>query len=356
MKYSLAVLGLASVLGSALAPGCGDDSGPQLADATAHVDATGRPDAGDPCDFHEADDAGNDTTGESTGLTLGTELRMCGHVDAREPGKDDVVDRDIFTFELATDGPILVRVVAQDGDTLATFEGALADAGLTVLDSSTLRGVHAAFAARPLAGTYAVIVTGINPSLPSSAVPYEIRITADAPDTRCAVVTGGASYTESHDGATGVDNDVIEVSFSPDATASFTLSPADAPEPSGPALTISAGMSYQANGAAVTNAGAPADDYEDRDTYVIAAGSETNEISVRVAWGDDGVTDFDVFLFPAEATTVLTAGIAAETAVPEFETTAVLPSSTYWLWVGSFDGSTVPSDYTITLCGATFTP
>jgi hypothetical protein len=357
MKYSLAVLGLGLLVAPA---GCGDDSSAGQLDAAAHVDANGRPDAGDPCDFHEGDDPGNDTAGEPTGLTLTAEVRICGQIDARAPGEGDVVDTDIFSFEIGVDGPVLVRVVAPDGETLAALQGTLADGALTAIDGSTLRGAHAAFAVDTTTGGYAVIVTGINPTTPGAAVPYQIRVSSDAPDTRCAVVTGGASYTEQHDGATGVDNDVIEVQFAPGVSAALTASPADAPEPSGPALTVSAGMNYQADGASVVNAAEAVDDYVDRDTYVVAAGSETNELSIRVAWSDDGATDFDFFLFPVvgagETPVPLAGATSSDTAGAEFETTAVLPSTTYWLWVGSYDGSVVPSDYTVTLCGATFTP
>jgi hypothetical protein len=353
-KYSLAVL----VLGLAACGGGGGD-GP---DGAVHGDDAGpSPDGGDPCSYHEADDNGNDTAGEATGITLATSFRICGDIAANPPGADDVVDTDIYAFAVGDAGPILVRVVTPDGEILARVRGLVLDDQLVALDGSEVRGVHAAIAVQVDAGTLHVAVEAYNPDAPEAAVPYEIRVAVDDPDTRCGALTGvAASYVEQHDGVTNIDNDMIEVSWSGGFYGSLTSSSSDLPETSGPSLTISAGMSYSASGSASANANALADDYIDRDTYVIASGAETNELSVRLTWVEDGLTDLDVLLFPAnleaDVPAPLTGGTLIGPSSPEFATTSLLPSTSYWLWVGSFDGSAVPVGYELTLCGATFSP
>src|SRR6187551_1596790 len=115
MKYTLAALavGLAACGG-----GSGDDDG---LDAAPGADAGDSPDAGDECSVHETDDVANDAAGEETGLTLGGGIRICGQMDAREPDGEDVVDLDLYTFEIPDAGPILIRVVA-DGDVVASID------------------------------------------------------------------------------------------------------------------------------------------------------------------------------------------------------------------------------------------
>src|SRR6185503_13694882 len=136
-KYTLAVLALGLAA-------CGGGGGDQPDGPVHGGDGGPSPDGGDPCSYHEADDATNDTVAEATGLAIGTSFRICGQVDAHTPGADDVIDVDIYSFEVADAGPILVRIVTPDGRSLARVRGLLADDQLEVLAGGTVRGVHAA--------------------------------------------------------------------------------------------------------------------------------------------------------------------------------------------------------------------
>src|SRR4051794_30562920 len=129
MKYALlAALALA---------GCGDDGTPHEVDAAPHADAAPRPDAGDPCDYHEQDDGGNDTTAEATGLALANEVRICGTVRPHAPD-GEVVDKDLYGVEIPTDEPVLVRLVSTDGAELDSMRVQL-DGAVDYTRAATLR-------------------------------------------------------------------------------------------------------------------------------------------------------------------------------------------------------------------------
>jgi hypothetical protein len=326
----------------ALAVACGDDA-PTAPDAAAQADAEVRPDAGDPCDHREQDDAGNETAAESSGIVLGGERRICGQVDSK-------YDTDQYSFRVG-DGRVLMRLSAP-GNMLDALEATVVDHGTAVV-----RGVHGVVAFSAENGTLTVVVQADDADELVEPVAYEVLLQPDDPASRCPTGVGPPAYMESHDGAGNLDNDVVSIEWEPAYAGSLTAAPADVPETSASALTVSAGMTYLATGSAGVNAAAT-DAYQDRDTYLIASGGETNELSVRVAWtGPSG--DFDFVVFPVatdELGPALVMGTHRGESSPEFATTAVFPSTSYWLWVGSADGSPVPSPYTLTLCGASFTP
>src|SRR5687768_14627370 len=111
-----------------LAAACGDnlqgdgDGGADGIDAEGTgTDADDDPDA-DPtsaCDHDEDDDAANDQAIEDSGATVTATnpAVICGQVDARAP-VDDIIDDDLYSFELAT--ALTLRVTVRNADPGAT--------------------------------------------------------------------------------------------------------------------------------------------------------------------------------------------------------------------------------------------
>jgi hypothetical protein len=100
---------------------------------------------------------------------------------------------------------------------------------------------------------------------------------------------------------------------------------------------------------------AAADYYEDTDTYAIATGAGTNEITVRLTWPTTG-TNLDWILYEQNTTSSVGAGTTASTTSPEMKLTSVKPNTTYWLAVSARTGTTVPATYNVTLCGDQYAP
>jgi hypothetical protein len=346
--------------GAAAAAACGGDAPPS--DPDAHRASDGAlPDAlPPPCDHQEADDLGNGTPadGEATGLTVGADgVRICGQLDVRAPATSGLVDADAYRVTIANPGSYLVRIAADVGTTLPFVDSftQLASGGPTALRGSGIHvGGHLVYALELEAGEQTVVVRGFHEREPDAPVPYRIRILPDDPQTRCAHLAGTPTYREAGDGAGNTGNDVVQVVWAPQLATTLTPSTSDAPEPSASALAITAGMSYRADGVLNTPNGGGIDEYLDRDTYLIATGANTRELSIRVNWaGDDA--DLDLLLFPVPSGTrppvVLAESATIRTRGPEFLTHAVLPSTTYWLWIGNYAGSAEPTAYDVTLCG-----
>jgi len=307
------------------------------------------------CGYTEADDDGNATTAEVTGLATSSDIKICGSIAARAPTAN-VVDIDRYRFTVGSAGPFLVRVDAPAGGVAVIQAGVSLAAGGdgSFRGDGVYVGDHLVFFVGLEAGDFTVEVVGSDQSAPAAAVPYQLTIVTDVPATRCATVAGGAAYTEANDTGTNTGNDMVEVTWAPFA-ASQTAATTDAPEPSASALTISAGMSYKSLGTADLPNGGDVDFYQDRDTYLIATGAETNELAVRLAWaGTDADLDFVLFAKPTgtAAPIPLAFGTLDGQIAPEFATTATLRSTQYWLWVGEFDSqSPVSKPYEVTICG-----
>lgn len=354
-------LSLATGLAVALAA-CGDDGG---SGPDAYVGSDGGPPADartGACDHAETDDAGNDTTAEATGLVTGPRgLAICGHLDPRAP-VENVVDVDRYTFEVGRAGAFLVRVDGNVGQNLALVasETILATGGDGSFRGDGLYiGDHLVYFTLLEAGAFEVSVRGLHTTQPEVAVPYTITIVEDTPETRCASVTGATAYAEAADTATNTGNDVATVTWTPMFETMQTAAVTDAPEPSGTALAITAGMSYKATGSAGIPNGGALDAYRDRDTYVIATGGSTNELAIRLTWADaDADLDFLLFAVPSgtAAPVPIAFGTLASNTAPEFTTTATLRSTQYWLWVGHYDGADVSKDYELTFCGYDYNP
>jgi hypothetical protein len=102
----------------------------------------------------------------------------------------------------------------------------------------------------------------------------------------------------------------------------------------------------------------PDDDYQDRDTFAFTTGSATTQMSIRLNWAATTV-DLDYRVYPETTAAPLSivGGLDESQSEYEFETFAVKPNTTYWLWVAAEDGSTgQPAAYGATLCGATWSP
>jgi hypothetical protein len=102
------------------------------------------------------------------------------------------------------------------------------------------------------------------------------------------------------------------------------------------------------------NAGATAmnDLYLDRDTYQLSTNENTNELAISLDW--DGTTsDLDYIVFEGGSLTPVVASNTTSTTSGELAEFGVKPSTTYWLWVGAFNGSTA-ANYRATVCGQHF--
>lgn len=351
------------VIALALVAACGGDDGVMSGpDAFVREDAGAWDAAPADCDFTEADDVGNDTAGEATGLTAGDEpATICGAFSAREPDAEGHVDVDQYAVTVGTAGGFLIRVDSADGRDVAliTAEAALA-AGGTASDRG--RGLwvgnHLVFFTVLEADEVVVTVSAYDEETPAAAIDYTITIAPVDAAARCAPGAEPVAYAEAADGTDSRDNDVLEVVYSPEFTIAETAATDDAPEPAATSATITAGMQYRLTGtsADVTTVG---DEYLDRDTYLVATGASTNELTVRVSWAGGGA-DLDFLLVPVPAGGAapisLLDGTALSMSGPELRTGAVLPSTSYWLWVGAYDevGVTLPKPYVISLCGESY--
>jgi hypothetical protein len=186
------------------------------------------------------------------------------------------------------------------------------------------------------AGSYGIAVRAVGPT-PAVPIEYHATITADVPGCH---VTTAATYTES-----AAANDLVEVRFTGDPALRRVLTAAaDAPEPTGATFAPATSARFTGTSASVD---AP-DDYRDRDAYVVTTGAETDTLSVRLDW--TGAADLDFFVFPANVPEIAGAS-QVTTASPELATFAVLPSTTYWLWIGAYDTSSgLPITYDASIC------
>jgi hypothetical protein len=354
MRTSCALLAVAA--STACGGGGGGPDAFVIGDAGPEVDGL----AGDCVD--EADDDGNDTDGEPTGSIagIGDPVRICGRIAEREPGPGDLVDIDMYRIEAGDAERLLIRLVA-DGGLLEQVavevyasEDAVVDGEDRYLGGASVLGTHGVFVADADPAGYVVVVVGINGVRPTSALDYELRIVADDPLARCPDAEQ-ADYVEQLDSEAGnVENDVVQLKDG----YPLTGSPLDTPEPSGPELTIAPDGVHGVDGEIGVHVLPVDESYLDRDTYVVATGANTNQLDVRVRWTDGKKpSDLDWYLFDdrGEEPPILIRR-SSSTENPELQTAAVLPSSTYWLVVGSYAGSAPTQPYQITVCGTEYSP
>lgn len=331
---------------------CGDDGGSSQPDAGT-VDARVFDAPPDDCDYTEQNDTGNDTTesgtSESTGITFGTRTVICGTIDESHFDGSITVDVDSFSINAAADTDVIVRFVAPNANLVELVGVDVYDSTNALRGTLSYYGNHGVVSARLAAGASELLAIALHGESITTPIPYRIEITADVPDTRCPEVTAGG-YTEQNDTAQDDGNDVFD--YPSGAPAAFTSATDDAPEPTNIVLAPDVNIRLAGESANVTNA----DKYEDTDTFEIATGAGTNELTVRLTWPTTGA-NLEWFLYEENTTapTLVTASLGSA-ALSEVKLTAVKPNTTYWLTVNALAGTTVPTDYNATLCGAQFTP
>jgi hypothetical protein len=309
------------------------------------------------CTYNEVGDATNSTDAEATMLSIKAldENVLCGSIDVGHyDAGTKTVDAD--HYRITTDGmySLLVRgstTGALPADTDLEVLVFSTDASPTLLNGAVTSATadHSAFIAALPPGTYDVVVLAKATADLPAAIPYKIRLSPDDP-MRCPVVTDKANYTEANDGD-GTANDVIASQFQADQPWVLTDVATDAAEVT--SLTIDAEDPFRISGsAAMVNA---ADAYMDRDTYLVTTGKKVNELTLRLTWLDAG-TDLDFAVFPADQAAAAGDGLLTEP-MQEYNAVPVSPDTSYWIWIGAHDGSSVlPEAYDLSLCGTVFTP
>lgn len=326
---------------------CGTDRAPvgPLADSPPG-DGPQLPDAPPGCSYAEQSDLLNDLTlgngvAEQTQLTLADTLVICGRVDNQHLFEDRV-DVDAYQITIADRTELRIDFAGSAGS-LAGLEVTVLDATNVVVERGRFLGTHVAVHTTLVAGDYRLVVTATNPTDLAAGFDYTLRAVANP--AACARVTAAAAYTEAADGPQSTGNDVVEIRY---ATGARTLTTAnnDDPEPSG-LTTVATDLRITGQSADV----AGADDFRDRDTYLVETGAH-DELALRVDWTGDA--DLDVFVFPEGAVAEIGRGTTVGKSAPERAVFPVLANTRYWVWVGAYASSTEQVDYDLTLCPTTF--
>lgn len=301
-----------------------------------------------PCDYTETSDSTNDTMSEMTNLTVSDhQEHVCGQFNGGH--HDDllgIVDIDTYRIDIETPTPTptLVEIIGGDG------VDQLHDIAIQFLTTGTqpaLAGVghydpalsdHGAYVVTLTPGLYDMQVILYDSGDLSGPIDYRVRL---APMPACDALTN-ANYTEASDATNGV----VSVDYTKDP--SFTMIAGNTPEASN--VSVDAGDSDMIAGSA--GATATSDLYLDRDTYAISTTENTNELAVRLDW--DGTTsDLDFIVFEENSVTPVVASNTTSDMEGELAVFGVKPSTTYWLWIGAFMGSTA-TNYRATVCGQHF--
>jgi len=331
---------------------CGDDGSSATIDS-GRIDSPDIDAADTDCDYTEQSDPANDTSStggvtETTGLTFSSRTVICGTIDHTHFDGDITIDGDSFTLSLAAEADVVVRFVGP-GAELLELVGVDVNVGGNFAGGIVFYGNHGVTSVHLPAGEFELLALSLGSQAIVSSVPYRIEVTIDTPDTRCPEVTSGG-YMEADDTGTNTGNDVF--SYPMGSPVTFTAAN-DAAETTNIVLAPDLNIRFHGEAANVT----AADRYEDRDTYEIATGLGTNELTVRLTWPTAGA-NLDWFLY--EKNTVSTppsvgSGISSA-ALTEMKLTAIKPNTTYWLTVVAKVGTTVPATYNATLCAAQYTP
>ena len=309
-------------------------------------------------DFIEADDGNNDLfTGgagtpaaEASGLTVdatGT-ITIGGCLDPIHANSDGgVSDADFYTITVGTASQLRIMVTSPAADAATSLHAGLWDPDLDVVAIEIYQtpGVLIV-SANVAAGLYTL---GVWDELPGATgiITYSAAVTQY--DLTCDNVTAAADYTEAADGS-GRDNDMIAVEWVADGIV--LTAAADSPELTG--LTLDAGSNYRISGVSADLV-ADADEYRDRDTFLITTGAATTELNIRLNWPDDD-DDMDMILFPVDSVDIINSGTYIGVANDEQFGVRVNPSTSYWLWVATYDdgATSLPVNYDVSICATTF--
>ncbi|HUS28113.1 MAG TPA: hypothetical protein VMZ53_06375 [Kofleriaceae bacterium] len=319
------------------------------------------------CEFNEANDAGNDDlfgtgTPEATNIAFAaTKMTVCGSLNTGHFDTNSLlIDSDSYTVHVPTSRGARVTLTGPGAEALNTVLIEIYDNVSGTDAVGTFLGNHAAAGVDLVAGDYTITVSAFHTTAPAAAIPYRLTLWPVDLAMACPHVTTTASYTEANDLVTADGNDVYEVRYgSATPHRKFTDNALDAPENTTTAFTIAPAMNYRVTGVNSSPTVTPADwadRYQDRDTYAIKTGANTNEVSLRLNW--PGTTmDMDMLVFKENDLTDFADAFLNGNMEPEFLTIAVQPNSTYWVFVAADDASTgQPVNYDLTVCGATFAP
>jgi hypothetical protein len=304
-----------------------------------------------PCGYMEQSDLVNDqsATAEVTSLTFSSPTVLCGQIDSGHLVNGDV-DTDGYRVSVSTTTDVLVHVTAPGAENLsAVAVQVLSASGNELLAVGRFVGTHGTARINLPAATYIFAVTAKNTTAIASPLPYRIVIVADNPAARCTHGSAAATFDEAADGGNNLTNDMVL--FDNGANNKFlTSTVTDKPE----AVPGTFGTLQLSGSSAAVNV--QSDSYFDRDTYEITTGPTTNQLSVRLNWGATTV-DFDFLVLFQNRAVSFGSGLEGSFSEDEFDTMAVEPNTTYWVWVGADNTSSgLPAAYDVTVCGETFTP
>jgi hypothetical protein len=331
--------------------------------STADAAVTGPDAAATPagCDYGEQMDANNDDTyatsgsAETTNLTLNaTPLVLCGDINAGHyDATDMLVDYDAYTIAVGTEGDALLELSAPGAAALDAVNVQVYDSNGDFVVEADFIGDHGAASMHLPADTYEVDVAAFNSVAISATSHYQVKISPEVFDTRCPVgsVVG---YTESHDGAGGTGNDMVDVSYDQNGAAVAVLTAATTDTVEATGITVGSSTNYLIDGSSTTVIPRATESYLDEDTYSFTTGAATNQIAIRVDWATAGSDDYDWFLFEENSANIVASSNTTSTSGPEADTISVNPSTAYWLWVSPFNTSTVSESYQLTICGESF--
>ena len=339
---------LRRILVAVLVAACGTDSA-QRTDAAIAIDA---PPDGPPlpagCDHVELADPTNDImlsngAAEPTGLVFAQSATVSARIDGGHfDGAATTIDVDGFELTVGMRAQVLVRFVGAGSESLASLEVQIHDATGATIERGAFLGSHVLFGATLDPGSYRLVVIAKNAVELAASIDYKLRVAADVPEARCAELTSMAAYSEADEAPLFDANDVVEVRYAPNERG--LTAAADAPEPT--AITTAAGTNLRIAG--TSGDVDAADDFKDRDTYLVTTGAH-DQLTVRIDWTGDA--DFDFMVFPENSVAELASGTTVAVQAPELATFPVLPNTRYWLWIGSFDTTTgLPIPYDATLC------
>ncbi len=346
------------------AAACGDDNGAARTDAATSDDDGGGSNVDSSvdgsvvnvtCDYSEMADATNSSVpnAESSGLTFSSSrIVLCGKLDTGHySSTTQLIDADGIAFNVAADTNVIVHLVGTGVAMPDRTVVQILKKGVNELFGfGVVEGDHASLIFRlPAGNDYVAAVYGLDTAATSTAIDYKVLISADT--ARCPAKTGGADHAEGTDNGA---NDVIDFTQNANTQSTLTTSGADAPEITN--LTIASGSSYLLTGNS-SNVDPMRDDYKDHDTYAFTTGATTTQMSLRLKWPSTS-TDLDYRIYPVPTgdPESIAGGLDVSSAEEEYETFAVKPSTTYWLWIAADDTSTAATAYSATLCGETFTP
>jgi hypothetical protein len=344
---------------------CGDNKGHPDAGGGGDDAADAMPDAAVPlaCAYTEMADAMNDDVSAGTGmpeetmLTFSGPTLICGKLDnTHYVAQRQLVDIDSYMVSVTAESGALLTFTAPGADAFDSVFIEITGTSVGPAVFGQFVGDHAVTSAILPPDDYIITVQSFDAAAPAASLDYKLTLIPDTA-SRCAKSTAAPSYMESMDGASASGNDVIEVRYGNNPPArQVTAITTDAPEPTG--LTLDPNTTFHVTGENTLPAVPPVswlDSFQDRDTYLVTTGANTNQLAVRLNW--PGTTaDFDLFIFPND--TVIETAVSWDNLKmeDEFTTFAVKPNTQYRIWAGADDSSAgQPINYDLTICGESFT-